>query len=59
MGGQNQSVRPIETQLQTWSSILIKKTPAQVLSYEICEIYKTPLFYRTPPVDASLARLFC
>ena len=30
-----------------------KKTPAQVFSSEICEIFKNTFFYRTPLVAAS------
>ena len=28
------------------------KTPTQVFSYEICEIFKNTFFYRIPPVAA-------
>ena len=31
-----------------------KKTPTQVFSYEVCEIFKNTFSYRTPPVDASV-----
>ena len=31
-----------------------KETPAQVLSCEVCEIFKDIFFYRTPPVAASI-----
>ena len=37
-----------------WSLLLIKKTPTQVFSFEICEIFKNTFFYRTPPVNASV-----
>ena len=37
--------------LKAWN--FIKKTPAQVLSCEICENFKKTFFYRTPPVTAS------
>ena len=30
-----------------------KETPSQVLSCETCEVFKSSLFYRTPPVAAS------
>ena len=30
-----------------------KKTPTQVFSCEVCEIYKNTFSYRTPPVTAS------
>ena len=36
------------------SRTLLKETPRQVFSYEYCEIFKNSLFYRTPPVAASL-----
>ena len=40
--------------LQAEASNSIKKeTLAQVFSYELCEIFKNNLFYRTPPVAAS------
>ena len=31
----------------------LKKTPTQVFSCEICEIFKNTFFYRTPPAAAS------
>ena len=34
-----------------WSLFLLK-TPTQVFSYEICEIFKNTFFYRIPPVAA-------
>ena len=45
--------------LKTWGlrpeacNFLKKETPAQVFSYEFCEIFKNTFFYRTPPVAAS------
>ena len=34
-------------------SLYYKKTPIQVFSYEICQIFKKIFFYGTPPMDAS------
>ena len=39
--------------LEENSTTLLKKTLAQVFSYEFCEIFKNIFFYRTPPVTAS------
>ena len=33
---------------------LLNKTPTQVFSCEICEIFKNTYFYRTPPVSSSI-----
>ena len=33
--------------------LYLKETPRQVFSCEICEIFKSTLFYRTSPVAAS------
>ena len=33
---------------------LLKQTPTQVVSCEYCEIFKNTIFYRTPPVAASV-----
>ena len=33
--------------------LYLKGTPTQVFSCEICEIFKSTLFYRTSPVAAS------
>ena len=32
--------------------LYFKKAPAQVLSFEICEIFRNTFFYGTPPVTA-------
>ena len=32
---------------------VVKETPTQVFSCEICEVFKNTCFYRTPPVAAS------
>ena len=32
---------------------MLKETPTQVFSCEICKILKNTVFYRTPPVAAS------
>ena len=41
-----------------WSFFLIKfllkKAPTQVFFYEICEIFKNAIFYRTPLLAASV-----
>ena len=36
-----------------WPATLLKKSLAQVFSYEFCEISKNTFRYRTPPVAAS------
>ena len=34
--------------------IYLKTTPTQVFSTEVCEIFKSTFFYKTPPVAASV-----
>ena len=36
---------------------LWKKTPTQVFSFEFCEVFKTKIFYRTPPADCFIENL--
>ena len=36
---------------------LLKETPTQVFSYEIYDIFKNTVFYRKPPVTASLSQV--
>ena len=42
--------------LRKFFTDFIKNTPAQVLSYEICKIFKSTFSYKTPPVAASVKR---
>ena len=40
-----------------WSQLYLEETPKQLLSCEICEIFKNPFFYRTPPVAVSETKM--
>ena len=52
--GNHQYWSIILIKLQAWRpATLLKKTPTQVFSFEICESFKNTLFYRTLPVAAS------
>ena len=43
----------IQLQAEPAITLFKKKTPGQVLSVEICQFLRQPVFYRTPPVAAS------